>query len=98
VNFTVICDRVSSCSPRHLILVDENLSRVSVKVNQSLGELGLLGGRSGSPVFAMSMDNENCANLVGFLYETKEGANTTVFAVHADLLSAEGTIDYGRLV
>jgi hypothetical protein len=46
----------------------------------------------------MSMDNENYANLVGFLYETKEGANTTVFAVHADLLSAEGTIDYGRLV
>jgi hypothetical protein len=76
-------------------LVDEDLARVSVRVNQSLGELGPLGGLSGSPVF--TMDKENYANLAGFLYETGEGTDATVFAAHADSLTPEGKIDYGRI-
>jgi len=95
VNLTAICDRVTASSTRHLILVDEDLARVSVKVNQSLGELGPLGGMSGSPVF--TMDKESHANLVGFLYETGEGADATVFAAHADLLTSEGKLDYNRI-
>jgi hypothetical protein len=95
VNLTVICDRVTSCSPRHLILVDEDVARVSVKVNPSLGELGALGGMSGSPVF--TMDRENYANIVGFLYETGEGTAAMVFAVHADFLTPEGKIDHAQI-
>lgn len=96
VNLTVICDRVSACSPRHLVLVDEDLARISVKVNESLGELGPLGGMSGSPVF--TMDNNDYANLVGFLYEAGEGADATVFAAHADILTPEGKIDHARII
>jgi hypothetical protein len=40
------------------------------------------------------MDSENNATLVGFLYETGEGADATIFAVHADLLTVEGKINH----
>jgi hypothetical protein len=92
INLTVMCDKVSASSQRHLILVDEECARTVVKINQSLGDLGPLGGMSGSPVF--TVDKDAYANLVGFLYETGEGAEATVFAVHADLITPEGKINY----
>lgn len=94
INLTVICDRISSCSERHLSLVDEDVVRIVVKVNESLNELGLLGGMSGSPVF--TMDEQNNATLVGFLYETGQGADAMVFAVHADFITPGGKIDQSR--
>jgi hypothetical protein len=51
INLTVFCDRISSSSDRHLVLVDEGQERIVVKINASLDDLGLLGGVSGSPVF-----------------------------------------------
>jgi hypothetical protein len=95
INLTVFCDRISSSSDRHLVLVDEGQERIVVRINASLDKLGPLGGVSGSPVF--TMDSENNATLVGFLYETGEGANATIFAVHADLLTAEGKIDHALI-
>ncbi|HEV2395806.1 MAG TPA: hypothetical protein VGS27_02540 [Candidatus Sulfotelmatobacter sp.] len=95
INLTVFCDRVSSSSDRHFVLVDEGQERIVVRINASLDELGPLGGVSGSPVF--TMDSENHATLVGFLYETGEGADATIFAVHADLLTAEGKINHALI-
>jgi len=96
INLTVFCDHVSSSSDRHFVLADEGQERIVVKINPSLGELGPLGGVSGSPVF--TMDSENNATLVGFLYETGEGADATIFAVHADLITAEGKINHTLIV
>lgn len=95
INLTVFCDRISSSSDRHFVLADEGQERVVVKINTSLDELGLLGGVSGSPVF--TMDSENNATLVGFLYETGEGADATIFAFHADLLTKEGKINHALI-
>lgn len=50
INLALICDRISACGPRHLILVDEASERISVRINQSLGDTRMLGGMSGSPV------------------------------------------------
>lgn len=93
INLTVLCDKISSSSQRHLILVDEDQVRTTVKLNPQLDELGPLGGMSGSPVFTVEPDDK--ASLLGFLYETGEGADATVFAVHADNITAQGKIDYG---
>ncbi len=77
INLTVLCDKISSSSQRHLILVDEDQARRTVKLNPALGDLGPLGGMSGSPVFIVLPGDD--AKLVGFLYETGEGEDATVF-------------------
>lgn len=93
ISLTLIRDNISASSDRHLTLVDEDAARISVKVNPNLDDLGPLGGMSGSPVFIMGEDGYAC--IVGFLYETGEGAGATIFAVHADLITKEGKVDYG---
>jgi hypothetical protein len=93
INFTVLCDKITSSSQRHLILADEDQARKTVKINPALDDLGPLGGMSGSPVFTVGPDED--ARLVGFLYETGDGADAMVFAVHADVITGEGRIDYG---
>jgi hypothetical protein len=95
INLTVFCDSISSSSDRHFVLVDEGQERIVVKLNASLDELGPLGGVSGSPVF--TMDSENNARLVGFLYETGEGADAMIFVIHAELLTAEGKINHALI-
>jgi hypothetical protein len=96
INLTVICDRITSSSQRHLILVDEEQARTIVKLNAALDELGPLGGMSGSPAFTVGPNGD--ATIVGFLYETGEGADAMVFAVHADIVTSEGKIDYGLIL
>src|SRR5262249_51476400 len=95
INLSVICDKVTSVSDRHFVLVDEQRARVSGKVNPTLGELGELGGMSGSPAFAVGVDGN--ASFAGLLYEAGEGKEATVFAVHADFLTAEGKIDRSKI-
>lgn len=95
INLSVICDKVTSVSDRHFVLVDEDRARISVKVNPTLGELGDLGGMSGSPAFAIGLDGE--PYFAGVLYEAGEGKEAMVFAVHADFLTAEGKIDRSRM-
>jgi hypothetical protein len=95
INLTVLCDKISSSSQRHLILVDEDQARKTVKINPALDEQAPLGGMSGSPAFTVGPGDD--ARLVGFLYETGEGSEATVFAVHADLITAEGKIDHGLI-
>jgi hypothetical protein len=95
INLTVFCDLITSVSDRHLVLADESATRVCVKLNQDLGDLGLLGGLSGSAVF--TTDSDNSARLAGFLYETGSGTDATVFAIHADFLNDDGTINRRRI-
>jgi hypothetical protein len=95
INLTVICDKITSSSQRHLILVDEDQARTTVKLNAALDELGPLGGMSGSPAFTVGPDDD--ATIVGFLYETGEGADAMVFAVHDDVITSQGKIDYGLI-
>jgi len=95
ISLSVICDKVTSVSDRHFVLVDEDRTRVSVKMNPTLGELGDLGGMSGSPAFAVGINGE--PSFAGLLYEAGESKEATVFAVHADFLTADGKIDRNRI-
>lgn len=95
INLTVLCDKITSSSQRHLILVDEDQARKTVRINRALDELGPLGGMSGSPAFTVGPSGD--AKLVGFLYEAGDGADATVFAIHADVITSEGRIDYGLI-
>lgn len=95
INLTVLCDKITSSSQRHLILADEDQARKTVKINRALDELGPLGGMSGSPAFTVGPDDD--ARLVGFLYEAGGGADAMVFAIHADVITGEGRIDYGLI-
>jgi hypothetical protein len=96
INLTVLCDNITSVSSRHLVLVDEEIARITVKLNPSLGELGALAGMSGSAVFAIGLDGK--PSLAGLVYEGDEGADATLFVVHADFLTAERKIDYSKVV
>lgn len=95
INTTVFCDSISASSQRHLVFVDEDQARKTLKINAALTDLGPLGGMSGSPVFTVASDGK--AMLLGFLYETGEGSDATVFAAHADFITPEGKIDFGLI-
>jgi hypothetical protein len=95
INLSVFRDKVTSVSDRHFVLVDEERARISMKVNPTLGELGDLGGMSGSPAFAVGADGKR--SFAGLLYEAGEGKEAMIFAVHADFLTAEGKIDRSKI-
>jgi hypothetical protein len=87
---------VSSVAERHFLLVDEQETRRVVKIDQELGEVGELGGMSGSAAFAL---NENgLTRVVGFFYESLpafgiEAHRVPMYFVHLSFITAQGTID-----
>jgi hypothetical protein len=95
MKINVFADLVSSVNDIAFVLADESVERVLVKIDPSLGELGHFGGMSGSPAFCFSEDGRH--RLVGFLFETHEGLNAQIRAVHADFIREDGSLDYALL-
>jgi len=95
MKINVIADPVSSVNDVAFVLADEAAERVLVKIDPELAELGKFGGMSGSPAFCFSENGEH--RLVGFLFDTHEGLNAQIRAVHADFICEDGRLDYGLL-
>jgi hypothetical protein len=95
MKINVFADPVSSVNDVAFVLADESAERVLVKLDPAMGELGQFGGMSGSPAFRFSEDGR--PQLVGFLFETHDGLNAQIRAVHADFIREDGHLDYGLL-
>jgi hypothetical protein len=95
MKINVFADPVSSVNDVAFVLADESAERVLVRVDPEIGELGQFGGMSGSPAFRFSESGDH--QLAGFLFETHDGLNAQIRAVHADFICEDGRLDYGLL-
>jgi hypothetical protein len=95
MKINVFADPVSSVNDVIFALADEGAERVLVKVDPELCELGTFGGMSGSPAFRFAENGEH--QLAGFLFETHDGLNAQIRAVHADFICEDGRLDFGLL-
>ncbi len=94
---TGICEVVTACSDRQLLIVDEDLSRRVLKSNPHLKDFGSLSGMSGCAAFSQKEGEAEWA-LCGFMYEASEAsANATICINHVDFIRDDGGIDRGLM-
>jgi Trypsin-like peptidase domain len=91
---TTLIDDIVSVSERHIALADEDRAREILSiVEDELPEGFSFGGMSGCPAFV----NRNAAlEFAGIIYESNDDPSGIFYISHADLITAEGTIDWGR--
>lgn len=91
-----ICDFVTSVSDRNIVLVDEDLKRIALKLNPSLRDLDSLGGMSGSAVYVANEEGDT-VSLAGFLCEAGEGTHASMFIAPAWYIRADGVLDQASM-
>lgn len=91
---TTLIDDIVSVSERHIALVDEDRAREILSiVEDELPEGFSFGGMSGCPAFV----NRNATlEFAGIVYESSDDPSGIFYISHADLITAEGKIDWGR--
>lgn len=77
---------------------DVNRDSFVVKLSNEPGDLGSLGGMTGSETYTLAEGSE--PKLIGFYYEAGEhsGTHVPLRITHADFLKADGTLDWGRVI
>lgn len=88
---------IDAVSDRYIKSVDVDQTRLVVKLDAALGDLGSLAGMSGSAVYQISQDGT--PRLVGFFCEAGEhgGKHVPILATHAHFFKADGHLDWSRV-
>lgn len=91
---TTLIDGIVSVSERHVALADEDRAREILSiVEDELPEGFSFGGMSGCPAF---VNRNGTLDFAGIVYESNDDPTGIFYISHADLITAEGKIDWGR--
>ncbi len=94
IRISPIMDFVTDVGPRRFTIADEKEEREVMLITDDFHDLNCLGGMSGSPIFRMIEDAR--PEFIGLFSEGGDGIRA-LFGAHADFISADGHLDYGRL-
>ena len=85
---------ITSVSERRFLLAGSMDKREIFDHIGGLSKLSSFGGMSGSPVFVSRDSNYE---LIGVLYQSRDGAKGPIFVAHLDIINDDGTINSAKI-